>query len=76
MRCHSCDDLIPVYNTVYMESDCSFCSDECRYECRPECDNELIYFRKENVCSRLFYKLKEAFVKKRTMNKTWSEIDL
>lgn len=73
MRCHSCNDLIPNYTNVYMKRDCSFCSDECRNECKPDCNNELLDFRKENVCSRLFLKLKEVFIKKRTVNKTWSE---
>jgi len=64
MRCHSCNDLIPHYTTVYMKRDCSFCSDECR----SEGNDELL---KENVCSRLFLKLKEIFVQKRTIKKTW-----
>ena len=70
MRCHSCNDLIHDYTNVYMKRDCSFCSDECRNECKPECNHD---FRKENVCSRLFFKLKEVFIQKRTMNKKWSQ---
>lgn len=76
MRCHSCNDLILEYNAVYMKKDCSFCSNECRSECRSECSNTN-EFRKENYCSILFSKLKELFIqKKRTVNKTWSEIGL